>query len=178
MDALTLGVGPLAVGFALHSLLRHAHKGWYSWLVESLANGIYVFGFVFMTPQLFINYKLKSVAHMPWRAMCYKFFNTFIDDVFSFLVEMPFSHRLACFRDDVVFFIFLYQLYLYPTDKTRANEFGIAYDDEGDAAVPVGEITLRSADADEPTSADIKTTTGPCTSGVEARNEAHIDSPE
>jgi hypothetical protein len=22
-----------------------------------------------MTPQLFINYKLKSVAHLPWRAM-------------------------------------------------------------------------------------------------------------
>ena len=32
-----------------------------------------------MTPQLFINYKLKSVAHMPWRAMIYKSLNTFID---------------------------------------------------------------------------------------------------
>ena len=25
-----------------------------------------------MTPQLFINYKLKSVAHLPWRMMTYK----------------------------------------------------------------------------------------------------------
>jgi hypothetical protein len=65
--------------------------------------------------------------------MVYKFFNTFIDDVFSFLVDMPLSHRLACFRDDFIFFIFLYQLWLYPTDKTRANEYGIAYDDGDDS---------------------------------------------
>ena len=40
---------------------------------------VYAFGFVLMTPQLFINYKLKSVAHMPWKAMVYKSLNTFID---------------------------------------------------------------------------------------------------
>ena len=36
-------------------------------------------------------------------------FNTFIDDVFAFIVTMPTSHRLACFRDDVVFLVYLYQ---------------------------------------------------------------------
>jgi len=34
--------------------------------------GVYAFGFLFMLPQLFINYKLKSVAHLPWRAFMYK----------------------------------------------------------------------------------------------------------
>ncbi|KAJ7383976.1 Cleft lip and palate transmembrane protein 1 like protein [Desmophyllum pertusum] len=34
-----------------------------------------------MTPQLFINYKMKSVAHLPWRMMTYKALNTFIDDL-------------------------------------------------------------------------------------------------
>ena len=34
--------------------------------------GIYLFGFLFMLPQLFVNYKLKSVAHLPWRAFMYK----------------------------------------------------------------------------------------------------------
>jgi len=63
-----------------------------------------------MTPQLFINYKLKSVAHMPWKAMCYKSINTFIDDLFAFVVKMPLLHRLACLRDDVVFFVYLYQV--------------------------------------------------------------------
>uniref|UniRef100_A0A7S2SU91 Cleft lip and palate transmembrane protein 1 n=1 Tax=Rhizochromulina marina TaxID=1034831 RepID=A0A7S2SU91_9STRA len=132
MDMLGLTLGPLVMGFALYSLVYHPHKSWYSWVVESLANGIYVFGFIFMTPQLFINYKLKSVSHLPWRVMVYKFFNTFIDDVFSFLVSMPTSHRIACFRDDIVFFIFLYQRWLYPVDRKRANEFGFAYEDEGE----------------------------------------------
>ena len=39
----------------------------------------------------------------------YQAFNTFIDDVFAFIITMPTAHRLACFRDDVVFFIYLYQ---------------------------------------------------------------------
>ena len=36
-----------------------------------MVNFVYSFGFVLMTPQLFINYKLKSTAHMPWKTfMC------------------------------------------------------------------------------------------------------------
>jgi hypothetical protein len=66
-----------------------------------------------MTPQLFINYKLKSVAHLPWRMMTYKALNTFIDDIFAFVIKMPTMYRIGCFRDDIVFFIFLYQKYVY-----------------------------------------------------------------
>ena len=40
----------------------------------------------------------------------YKAFNTFIDDVFAWLIEMPFGHRVACLRDDIVFFVYLYQV--------------------------------------------------------------------
>ncbi|KAJ8303378.1 hypothetical protein KUTeg_019774 [Tegillarca granosa] len=36
-------------------------------------------------------------------------FNTFIDDIFAFIITMPTAHRLACFRDDVVFVVYLYQ---------------------------------------------------------------------
>jgi hypothetical protein len=75
-----------------------------------------------MTPQLFLNWKLKSVAHLPWRVLCYKFLNTFIDDLFSFIVRMPTMARLSCFRDDVVFFIYLYQRWLYPVDTSRPAE--------------------------------------------------------
>ena len=83
-----------------------------------------MFGFVMMTPQLFINYKLQSVAHLNWRTMTYKSLNTFIDDLFAFVIKMPLMHRLSCFRDDIVFFIFLYQRWIYRTDFTRVNEFG------------------------------------------------------
>jgi len=103
-----------------------------SWAISSLANGVYTFGFVMMTPQLFINYRLKSVAHLPWRVFMYKAFNTFIDDAFAMIISMPMAHRVACLRDDLVFFIFLYQLYLYPVDKKRANEYGFAYEPDTD----------------------------------------------
>ena len=47
---------------------------------------------------------------------------------------MPLMHRLGCFRDDVIFFIYLYQRYAYPVDLTRRNEYGQGSTDEEDAA--------------------------------------------
>uniref|UniRef100_A0A8B9WVL4 Lipid scramblase CLPTM1L n=1 Tax=Bos mutus grunniens TaxID=30521 RepID=A0A8B9WVL4_BOSMU len=120
---------PLCIGGAIYSLLNIKYKSWYSWLINSFVNGVYAFGFLFMLPQLFVNYKMKSVAHLPWKAFTYKAFNTFIDDVFAFIITMPTSHRLACFRDDVVFLVYLYQRWLYPVDKSRVNEFGESYED-------------------------------------------------
>jgi len=115
---------PLVTGFGVYSLLHQKHKGWYSWILNTLVGFIYMFGFVMMTPQLFINYKLQSVAHLNWRTLTYKSINTFIDDLFAFVIKMPIMHRLACLRDDVIFFIFCYQRYKYRTDYTRVNEFG------------------------------------------------------
>jgi hypothetical protein len=115
---------PLVAGYGLYSLYYQKHKGWYSWILNTLVGFIYMFGFVMMTPQLFINYKLQSVAHLNWRTMSYKSINTFIDDLFAFVIKMPIMHRLACLRDDVIFFIFLYQRYKYKVDYTRVNEFG------------------------------------------------------
>ena len=117
-------VMPLVTGYAAYSLVTHDHKGWYSWVISSLVGFIYAFGFVMMTPQLYINYKLKSVAHLPWRAMVYKSLNTFIDDLFAFVIKMPTMHRLACLRDDVIFLMYLYQRYAYRVDFKRVNEFG------------------------------------------------------
>lgn len=46
---------------------------------------------------------------------------------------MPTLHRLACFRDDVIFVIYLYQMWVYKVDKTRVNEYGQGGEDEDDA---------------------------------------------
>ena len=123
---------PIVVCGAVYSLVYNTHKSWYSWFINSLVNGIYAFGFLFMTPQLFVNYKLKTVAHLPWKAFMFKAFNTFIDDVFAFIIKIPTMHRLACFRDDVVFVIYLYQRWLYPIDKKRHNEYGETFEAEKD----------------------------------------------
>jgi hypothetical protein len=63
--------------------------------------------------------------------------NTIVDDLFSFCISMPTLHRLACFRDDVIFVIYLYQMYMYKVDKTRVNEYGQGGDDD-DAAQETG----------------------------------------
>ncbi|KAF7728107.1 hypothetical protein EC973_006622 [Apophysomyces ossiformis] len=115
---------PLLGGYAIYSLLYDEHKSWYSYVLKTLVEFVYMFGFLTMLPQLFINYRLKSVAHMPWRTLMYKSLNTFIDDLFAFVIKMPTLHRLACLRDDVVFLIYLYQRYIYRVDPTRANEYG------------------------------------------------------
>ena len=137
MRWLSYGLYPLVVAWGAYSLYYHAHKSWWSWLIQTASHGVYLYGFVAMTPQLYINYRLKSVAHLPWKALMYKTFNTFIDDVFVFAIEMPLSHRLSALRDDVIFFGYLYQRWIYPVDKTRANEFGRAYEEkEGEGAAP------------------------------------------
>ncbi|KAI9297207.1 cleft lip and palate transmembrane 1 [Neoconidiobolus thromboides FSU 785] len=123
---------PLLVGYAIYSLYYETHKSWYSYFVNTAVGFVYAFGFITMTPQLFINYKLKSVAHMPFKTFMYKALNTFIDDLFAFIIKMPTLHRLACLRDDVVFFVYLYQRWIYKEDHTRANEFGQVALDENE----------------------------------------------
>lgn len=70
---------PLVVGFSAFTLIMHKHLSWYSWLLTTLTTCVYTGGFVLMCPQLFINHKLKSVAHLPWKLLCFRFVNTFID---------------------------------------------------------------------------------------------------
>lgn len=121
---------PLLIGYSAYTLIYNEHKGWYSFTLNMLYGYLLTFGFIMMTPQLFINYKLKSVAHLPWRMLTYKFLNTFIDDIFAFVIKMPTMYRIGCLRDDIVFFIFLYQRWIYKVDKKRVNEYGFSPDME------------------------------------------------
>ncbi|KAF7488402.1 Cleft lip and palate transmembrane protein 1 -like protein [Sarcoptes scabiei] len=124
---------PLFVGYVIYSLIYNEHKGWYSFVLNKIYGFLLTFGFIMMTPQLFINYKLKSVAHLPWRMLTYKFLNTFIDDIFAFVIKMPTMYRLGCFRDDIIFLIYIYQRWIYKVDHSRVNEFGVSGDDLADA---------------------------------------------
>merc|ERR1719277_1121215 len=60
---------------------------------------------------------------MPYRALTYKAMNTFVDDISAFLIDMPMMHRVSCFRDDIIFFIYLYQRWVYRVDKTRPSQW-------------------------------------------------------
>merc|ERR1719198_2240747 len=127
---------PLVLGYSSYSLCYDSHKSWYSWVLGSVVGCVYTFGFIMMTPQLFINYKLKSTAHMPWKTFMYKALNTFVDDLFAFIIKMPTMHRLSCLRDDAVFLAYLYQRWCYGVDKKRPNEFGQVEQDEADGGAP------------------------------------------
>ncbi len=87
---------PLLLAYAGYSLVYETHKSWYSFVITTLVGSVYAYGFLMMVPSLYINYRLKvsssatfgtcaksltmnqSVAHMPRKAMTYKFLNTFI----------------------------------------------------------------------------------------------------
>ncbi|CAF4198146.1 unnamed protein product [Rotaria socialis] len=129
---------PLVIGYACYLLMYHEQKSWYSFCLSTIYGFLLTFGFIMMTPQLFINYKLKSVSHLPWRMMTYKALNTFIDDLFAFVIKMPTMYRIGCFRDDIIFFIYLYQRYIYPVDRKRLNEFGTSGEPDS-ALVATGE---------------------------------------
>lgn len=157
---------PLAIGYCVYSVMYNEHRGWYSFVLSSCYGFLLTFGFIMMTPQLFINYKLKSVAHLPWRMMTYKALNTFIDDIFAFVIKMPTMYRIGCFRDDIVFFIYLYQRYIYRVDHSRVNEFGYSGDMLDEAAKkPVeqkpegnGDISRPDKEEKRPKSAKAKKT--------------------
>jgi hypothetical protein len=73
--------------------------------------------------------------------------NTFIDDLFAFTVKMPWLHRLATLRDDVIFFVWLYQSYKYKVDYKRVNEFGQGGDsDEEEVEKEVVSETVAKAE--------------------------------
>eukprot|EP01041_Mallomonas_annulata_P001211 gene1211-2358_t len=120
---------PLVLGLAAKSLVMDKHPSWYSWGIGALTACVYAFGFIMMCPQLFINHKLKSVAFLPWNFLMYRFINTFIDGkaeqsqyLFAFIIKMPTMHRISCFRDDLVFLVYMYQRWIYRVDTARPME--------------------------------------------------------
>ncbi|KAF2119172.1 cleft lip and palate transmembrane protein 1-domain-containing protein [Lophiotrema nucula] len=139
---------PLLIAYGIYSLMYESHKSWYSFIITTLVGSVYAYGFLMMVPSLYINYRLKSVAHMPGRAMTYKFLNTFIDDLFAFTIKMPTLHRLATLRDDVIFFIYLYQMWVYKVDYSRVNEFGQGGDEEESEEKKANKPLTAAPDAD------------------------------
>lgn len=170
---------PLLLAYAGYSLVYETHKSWYSFIIATLVGSVYAYGFLMMVPSLYINYRLKSVAHLPAKAMTYKFLNTFIDDLFAFTIKMPTLHRLATLRDDLIFFVYLYQSYKYKVDYTRVNEFGMGGEEEelekiankpltsiADANATVAD---RIVESEEKTEENLKAAQGTKASGSEKK---------
>ena len=68
---------------------------------------------------------------------------------------MPTLYRIGCLRDDVIFFIFLYQRYVYPIDKTRVNEFGLTGEPADEVAATTTETTKEVENEEQPASTEV-----------------------
>jgi hypothetical protein len=135
---------PLLIVYAGYQLVYEKHKGVWSYIIDCAAKAVYAFEFLSLLPQLYVNYRLKTVAGMSRAALAYKFLNTFIDDMYTFLSNLPFFYKMLCFRDDVVFVCWAFQCCIYPVDPTRPNEFGIT---EAEARKEGSEKALANSSA-------------------------------
>lgn len=113
MRGLLVVLLPVVGSFCAYRLIHYKFRSWYSWFVLSLAVCAQMGGFVVMTPQVFMNWRLKSVEHLPWRALTYQAINTFIDDIFMLCIRMPEIQKYSVFRDDIIFVICCVQRWMY-----------------------------------------------------------------
>ena len=145
------------------------HEGWSDYVLTTAVSVVYTSGFIMMVPQLYIvrtahscppvgstappppqNYKLKSVAHMPWNVLFYRFSSTFIDDLFAFIIKMPTMHRISVFRDDIVFLLYLAQRWYYPVDTSRTATVSGDGELDGKTANKQPSTSSETAVDDEP----------------------------
>ena len=110
-------IGVIYLGYRIYyysdNIIKNNWKSFVIFIIEYIYFLLNVFGFILLTPQIYLNYKLKSVEHLPMKAMTYKFLNTIIDDLYAFAVKTPTMYRIFCFRDDVIFVIYIYQIFKY-----------------------------------------------------------------
>lgn len=136
-----LVIAPLILGGTLYSLLWQEHTSWWHWALQTAVSVVYGLGFAMMTPQLYVNYKLRSVAALNWQALVYRTIGTFIDDLFAFVIRAPLMHRLSVFRDDAVFVVYLYQRWSYPVDSTRRDTGSMVTDAQPAEGTPKAAAT-------------------------------------
>ena len=114
---LLLPIGVIYLGYRIYyysdNIVKNNWKSVVIFIIEYIYFLLNVFGFILLTPQIYLNYKLKSVEHLTMKAMTYKFLNTIIDDLYAFAVKTPTMYRIFCFRDDVIFVIYIYQIFKY-----------------------------------------------------------------
>jgi len=115
---------PTIAGVCAYRLIYHRFTTWYSWIVLSLALCAQAIGFVVMLPQVLMNYRTKSVEHVPCCALVYQAINTFIDDVFMLCIRAPELQKYSVFRDDIIFLICLGQRWLYPKRPCGLEQHG------------------------------------------------------
>jgi hypothetical protein len=128
-----LAMIPIAIAYAVYSFLHGSYETFSRFLREASLDGVFAFGCLAMVPQLYINFRLKTVAGMSGPLVVCQFLDAFIDDLW--LVYMKFrginANRIADFRYVIIFVVWLWQRKIYREDPNRVTEFGVSVDETG-----------------------------------------------
>ena len=110
---------PVGVCYLIYRMYYYysSNTNLFDFIIEYIFFMFGVFGFILMTPQIYLNYKLQSVEHFPFKVMIFKFLDTIVDDLEIFALKTPTLYRVFCFKDDVIFVIYLFQLWKYRNNK-------------------------------------------------------------
>lgn len=122
--------GPVAILYLSYRIYYYKNLlaiSLFKFVIEYIFFLMNLFGFILLTPQIYLNYKLKSVKHLPLKALTYKFLNTIIDDLYAFAVKTPTLYRVFCFKDDLIFVIYIIQIVIYRNNRRNEND-----EDEGE----------------------------------------------
>ena len=104
---------PVLILYSIYSFIFDYHTSFYSYTIECMTICVFSFGSIRLTPQLFINYQMKSVKSIDWKKFWYKWFNSLVKIVWLMLMPMPNLYRFAQFREIVVMLLFLIQWCIY-----------------------------------------------------------------
>lgn len=116
---LFMPIAVLYLSYRIYYYKQTVFSSYFKFFIQYLFFLFNLFGFVLMTPQIYLNYKLKTVEHMPVKALTYKFLNTIIDDLYAFAIKTTTLYRISCFKDDVIFVIFIFQMFIYRNNTNK-----------------------------------------------------------
>jgi hypothetical protein len=119
---LFLPVAVIYLSYRIYYFKSTLTRSIFKFVIEYVFFLMNLFGFILLTPQVYLNYKLKSVQHLPFKALTFKFLNTIIDDLYAFAVKTPTLYRIFCFKDDVIFVILIIQIIKYRNNKRIEEE--------------------------------------------------------
>uniref|UniRef100_A0A6Q2Z9M9 Lipid scramblase CLPTM1L n=1 Tax=Esox lucius TaxID=8010 RepID=A0A6Q2Z9M9_ESOLU len=77
---------------------------------------------------LYMEYSVWEALAILIKPSCASHFvqavNTFVNDTFACIFGTHPCHQLSCFRDDILFLVYLYQRRLYSTNKSKGCQYG------------------------------------------------------
>lgn len=109
---------PFLIVYCCYSFIFKSQFGLIGGVLSGLSDFLGYFGFLLSIPQIYINYKFKSVGPLPWRALTYKIVPNIIMCSIGFLFS-GLSSLLSLFLIDMDFFIYIYQYDKY--NKVRVK---------------------------------------------------------